>query len=96
MKSKLVWALLFFAFCVSTTVTQVADRKRKKAIDFAFHEFDANKDYKLSEKEFAGSKMGEAKENARMKFRKLDKDGDKSLSVLEYKNSEWSLSKRGR
>jgi hypothetical protein len=85
MRSKFVWALASLAVCVSTTVSHAADRKRKKIIDFAFHEFDANKDNKLSEKEFVGIKTGEAKEAARRKFKSLDKNGDSILSPSEHK-----------
>jgi hypothetical protein len=91
MRSKLCWALAILAFGASTTVAHADQQKRKKVIDFAFREFDANKDNSLSEKEFVGEQRGEAKEIAKRKFRTLDRDSDQSVSHREFKDSQWSL-----
>jgi hypothetical protein len=42
---------------------------------------DANRDQRLSEQEFVGEKRGEARDKARRRFRSLDANGNKSLSL---------------
>jgi hypothetical protein len=82
--SSMVALAILAIGCMSTTEAQAATKKRK-IVDFVFHELDANGDKNLSEHEFIGKKSGEAKESARKRFRALDGDSDRSLSHTEFK-----------
>jgi len=84
-------ALAIFAIGVTPATVSQAGQKKRKLVDSAFHEFDANRDKGLSESEFVGPRTGQAKESARREFKALDRDHDQSVTRLEFKDSRWSL-----
>jgi Ca2+-binding EF-hand superfamily protein len=86
MTSKHTWMLLLAILASGVTATAEAQssQKKRKVIDFVFHELDTNGDKQLSEHEFVGKKSGEGKEQARKQFRSFDRDRDRSLTHKEY------------
>jgi hypothetical protein len=53
-----------------------------------FKKLDTNRDKRLSEQEFAGEKGSAAMPKARRQFRSHDDNGDKSLSLTEFKKAQ--------
>jgi len=83
MKSTLFWlsTLVIFAMGVARVPeAQATDEGLKK-----FEELDMNRDKRISEQEFVGDKGGASRAKARKQFRRLDENGDRWLTLHEFK-----------
>jgi Ca2+-binding EF-hand superfamily protein len=74
---------LILAVAIATACDAYAAPKSQ--YDEEFSKMDRNGDKRLSEQEFMGKTTGEAREKAKRKFKTLDRDDNKSLSVKEYR-----------
>lgn len=84
MKPTLFWrsALLMLAIGVA----QVPQTQAESQSPFEMlKKLDTNRDNRLSEQEFVGDKGGAARAKARKRFRRLDEDGDRWLTLKELK-----------
>jgi hypothetical protein len=87
MKSTLCWLSALLILAIGVARFPEAQASQEEDIREVFGRLDANRDKRLSEDEFVGEKGGKARANARKKFRTLDENGDRWLSLHEFKRA---------
>ena len=85
MKSTLFWRSALVILAIGVAHVPEAQASQEEDIRSLFGKLDHNRDSRLSEDEFVGDRGGAARAKARKRFRRLDEDGDRWLSLHEFR-----------